>query len=523
MNQIKDPTSFYLYVNNSLWTRISSVSSFSNQWAPQYVLAKTSDGNHWEVIFGNDSATSPLGRIPDASDEISVYLLEEDCVIQGLTPPYKLKLDYPSDGVKENTSIRFYGGVFFAPPEVIPGGITRFRLKNKNILVNQVYQGDTILVSIAGRTAAGIFNYRATSSTFIGDTNSPFQNYQNFVDGSSELASNGDWTIDDKEGILYCKTPTTSEIEHTIQYWWQDIMELNSFDWDFAEGKLDEIVIYESGYKTRETELILGTDLGAAANDSSVTVTDLDSNVIKGIVSKSLRIQDGLLGGYKSFEIPFIDGKTEFLGRARIQDETVPNIVSGADSIASFRVTHWQNLIGTSSPFFNDSTPTYFKVEKSNLVSCTVQGDYFFDTTGTIGTLDVHMGGVGVTLPDGYTISYQYRDEFASERMKGSYSVDSTEGIIYFAEPLLSSDITKKVKFKYTPFKARYNISAQLKEGSDYEVDTNNNRITILSGAHGGKEEALSVNYKYKPDDRRTLDLAPYYSPLVRALNIKVS
>jgi hypothetical protein len=527
LNQVKDPSTVFLYINNSVWSKVASISDFANQWSTEYVISRSSDDT-WEAIFGNGDAETPKGSIPTPSDNISIYLTEENCVVEGITPPYKLKLDYPSDGVKENTLVRFHGGVYEASSETIPGGVNRFKLQNSNILINQPWQGLTRQVNIAARLPSGLFDHRSISYVeYYGDASATFKEYKGFVDGDSELTSAGDWTVDGKEGILYAKTATSSALEYSIKYWWEDVIDLETFDWDYINGKLDEIEIYETGYKTKDAEYILGSDLGAVATDTSVTILDIDSQAIKGIVAKSLRVQDGLLNGYRAFEVPFIDGRLEFLGRARVQDETIPSITSAGNSIASFRVTHWQDLVITSSPFFNDPTPTYFKAEKANLASCTTQGDFFFDVTGTesagVGYLYIHMGGASVTLPTGYTISYQYTDEFALERMKGSYSIDPTEGILYFSEQLTAADILKRIRFKYTPYRAQYNISTQLREDRDYEVDIDGKLIRILSGANGSTEKNLSVNYKYQPDADKTLDLAPYFSPLVRALDIKVS
>jgi hypothetical protein len=277
-----------------------------------------------------------------------------------------------------------------------------------------------------------------------------------------------------------------------------------------------------------EREGELSTDFGASADDKSIEITDSSSEVINGIVTKSFRIQGGTLGGYRAFEIPFIDGREEFLGRAAIQDEEVSQFTSGADSIGSFRLTHWQNLVPSAELISSDPPPgVYFKEAKSNHASLGSQGDYYFDTTGAhgdgVGYVYVHMGGVGVSMPTGYTVSYQYYDEFSRERMKGSYSVDSVNGVVYFAEPLTSTDVTKSVSFKYTPYKVKYNISLQLEEGRDYTVNAEARTISILPGAVGSSEKFLTINYKYLPETLRTLDLAPYFSPLVRAINIRVS
>lgn len=537
LKHIKDPSTIFIYVNGQLWTRKSSVSSFSNYQAKEYVIERDQDEEVWEAVFGNDLTTGPLGRIPGAGDEVSLYISEENCTVEGLAAPYKLKLDYPSDGVKENTLIRFHGGVFEAPSEAVPSNVTQFKLAHENILIGEQWDGVFLHFTVNIRRTDG----DGSGGVYLRSDSSPwpsgsFREYKQFVDGYTELEADGDWTVDTKGGVLYLyeDTPTESGMETVVSYYWQDVVDLGLSDWDFADGKLDEIHVYESGYKTKDATLILGSDLGALANDVSVPIVDTDDNRIRGIVAKSLRIDTGFLGAAsdstRAFEVPFIDGRTEFKSRAQIQDESIPYdesaVISGVDSIASFQLLHSADLVVSAAPFFSDPVPTYFVDRKQNKASLTTQGDFFFDALGDegdAGYIYVHMGGVGVTLPAGLTVSYQYYDQFEKERFKGAYSVDSNKGVLYFSSLLTASDITKTITFKYTPYKARYNIAVELEEGKDYEVLEAEQAIRVLAGASGARERILAVKYKYQPEQLKTLDLAPYFSPLVRAIDIRVS
>lgn len=541
LKSIKDPSTIFIYVNGQLWSRVATVSDFSNYHSKEYVLARDTDQEFWELVFGNDEtegSPGPRGRIPGPGDEISLYLSEESCVVEGLAAPYKLKLDYPSDGVKENTLVRFHGGVYATPPETMPSGVTKFKLSRKNILVGDSWGGVIYHVGVAIRGIGGGVGFEERTSS--GDVSPPltgsFRQYKTFVDGYSELSTDGDWTVDKKGGAIYLykDTPTESDKEYTITYWWEDVIDLVPSDWDFVPGKLDEINVYESGYKTKDAEYTLGSSLSASADDRSVTIVDADSLRVRGVVAKSLRIQDGTLNGYKAFEVPFIDGRKEFLGRARIQDETVPRATSGSvpghagDAVAGFRVTHYQNLVNSAAPFFpNDPEENIFIVEKANYASLIAAGDFFFDTEGDEpggpGYLYVRLAATGLQIDSGQVISYQYYDEFSTERMKGAYSVDPVGGVLYFSEPLVAGDLTKTISFKYTPYRVRYNVAVELEEGKDFEIDYEKKAVRILSGAAGAREDKIAVKYKYQPEGLKSMDLAPYFSPLVRAIDIKVS
>jgi hypothetical protein len=113
LKTIKDPSSVGLYINNSPWTKFGSVADFSSKWSTAFVISRSSDDRGFEAVFGNNSATDPKGAIPGPNDNISIFLTEEDCVVEGFSAPYKLKLDYPSDGVKENTEVLFSGGIYY--------------------------------------------------------------------------------------------------------------------------------------------------------------------------------------------------------------------------------------------------------------------------------------------------------------------------------------------------------------------------------------------------------------------------
>jgi hypothetical protein len=529
IKEIKDPSTLSIYVNQHEWTRVNTISDFTSYYSTQYVLERDSNSEFWEVVFGNDETVSPAGKIPSPGDEVSMYFSEEDCSIKGLVSPYTLNLDYPSDGIKENTTISFYGQAYGPPPVIIPSGIKRFKLPHENIIVGESYEGQTYEVSVVARnrsTSGQQLHTRSTNPAMI--ANGSFRLFKTFVNGDSELTDPGDWTVDSKTGTVYTETEINSDWEYSISYWWKNIIELSSADWDFVEGKLDEIQIYESGYKTRSASYNMSDDFSASSGDGSVTIVGSDGNVIKGIVSKSLRIVEGTLNEKVAFEVPFIDGNSEFRGRAKIQDEEVSVVTSGGDNIAKFRVTHWQNLVSTASPFFpGDPGFSTFIQEKANYASLLTTGDYFFDTTGVqgdgVGYVYVNLGGSGLSIPSGQTISYQYYDQYERDRFKGAYSINPSEGILYFSEPLSSTDYDKSITFKYTPYKIRYNISVQLTEDVDYELDIENQTIQVKAGAKGANEKFLVVNYKYQPEDLNTIDLAPYYSPLVRALDIKVS
>ena len=516
LRDITDPSSLYIYVNSAPWAGVSSVSDFPTEFTKRYVLQRSSDealssnDNVFEAVFGNGDSVNPKGAIPGPSDEISVVLPEQRGIVRGLAEPYLISLDFPSDGNKANTQIRaardWATGVI---SEVISGGLTYYELEHKDLWIDSTYRGFVVIKDADGT----LIGRASTSGESVAGT--AFIVYKDFVDGISELEDPGDWTIDSRNGILYTSSTISTTYEITVQYYYEDVYYLADSDWDFVDGKIDEIQVYESGYVTADYE--------RAITSGSKSATLLK----QGVVQKSVRLPDGMLGSYSPFEVPFINGIKEFEDRGKLQDETVPTATSDATSIASFQITHNRDLISSSGIAFNETDSVgnaTFVTEKVDLLSVTSTGDFFFDSAGTeglgTGYVYVKLAGSGLSIPDGITCSYHYRDAYSSERMKGAYSVDIKNGIIHFGT---RTSAAGTVTFKYTNYRIRHNISYQLNEGRDYSIDYDNKKVTILASAIGEAENKLNFNYQYIPQELKTEDLAPYYSPLLRALAVEVA
>lgn len=503
LSNIKKPEELHIYVNNERWTRVASVADFATVSSHEYVLSQIASDTilgspMMEAIFGNASPTSPLGAIPSPVDEISLFLSTEVASAEGLAAPYIVNLDYSSDGDKEKTKITFVGGVYSPPRETISSGVTRFKLKYKNIYLGTV-GGVTHYIRINRVGSDGTWQSVVTNGS---------ASYKTFVDGYTEIPTAGDWTVDLSNGVLYLKTPTGTSEETSISYSYIKAIELENDDWDFVEGDLGKIQIYESGYHNEEEE---------ASISAGVRVLDLytaSSGWVTGVVSKSVRVPKAVLGNYDPFEVPFQDGITEFVGRASIQDEEVPATAGvGSPSVASFRLTHWENLVETAGISFSDTTT--FISEKANYASLSTTGDYFFDSTGEESAGAGYVYVRCTSIPAGGTVSYQYRDPAIRESMRGAYSVDIKEARVHFAEFTSAADT---IKFKHATYFVDYGISEVISPNS-YQYDKATNKVSIL-GEAGSK---IAISYKYEPQGADIAGLAPYFSPLLRALAVRAA
>jgi len=151
-------------------------------------------------------------------------------------------------------------------------------------------------------------------------------------------------------------------------------------------------------------------------------------------------------------------------------------------------------------------------------------GDYYIDVDGSgvdgLGYVYVVLTTAGSTIPANETIAYYYRDAYSSERMKGSYSVDQVNGRVFFSEALSA---TGTAKFKYTSYTVSYNISREFESGSEWKLKEDGQTIVLDLSSNSSQSGKVSVRYEYEVESLNVADLAPYYSPLLRALAVKVA
>jgi hypothetical protein len=339
------------------------------------------------------------------------------------------------------------------------------------------------------------------------------------VDGSTELIDNGDWTIDLKTGTIYVKNPPglfhPAGATVFCTYCTADYYDLDLADWDFVDGKLNEVQVYDHGYF-------------ATAGSETVTasVRSVDISGVHGMVFKSVRLSEGLFGaGYQPYEVPFIDGEKEFNSSIGLQDEEIPQVsfsdIGAGLRVASWRITHYETVSSSGGLYISNNSGSFDFPYTGYKVF--IDGASEFDATGqwtinwTTGYIYLCEDTLTV-VPSGETVSYEYEDLFSAERLTGAFSVNYKEGIIYFAIPTVTSGT---IEYRFAPYYIRYNISIPLEEGKHYSLSYPNQRVTIMSD--GGKliGDKIAIYYRFRETESKIKELAPYFSPLVRGVAIK--
>lgn len=203
-------------------------------------------------------------------------------------------------------------------------------------------------------------------------------------------------------------------------------------------------------------------------------------------------------------EVPYIDGKIEFLGLKEMNSEETVEIVSDGSGIVNFKLAAGAAYYAPLGVLFEDSD-----VFKKLDPSLTGVGDYSVSTDGEV-SLRVADSGNSGTLSGGIKYSYSYQDPAFISR--GLYSVDYRNGILYSAEEMRSAaDIW--VKYKVANYKAEYDIVKKIDSWS-YRASTNS--ILVRSEKISSYPITKRVKAYYFTRDEYTplKDLREFFSPI---------
>lgn len=291
------------------WERVGSFSA-ANTTDKVYTIS--TDG---VIQFGSGDPASPAGYVPN-SGAIIGFTLKAERLQPSPSSPYRCDLKLSTDGDKKNIHIYRRGlgdsdsGFTSAPTLTFKSAATVHRtphrfLENTPNFIN----------------GAGVFDVRWT-----------------FIDGSEELTTAGDYSIDLRRGIIYSFTPTPdSGSPVRFQYRYTPWIRVTDDQWDFDPQSEDfsSIVLKDNAYLTRRTSISLTPYV------SKRVVLLGQSN----IVPKSIRFPDAMFeSGEPPFELAYIDGVSEFKaasidgpdlrGRFSVDYEKGVLYVSQSDTVA---------------------------------------------------------------------------------------------------------------------------------------------------------------------------------------------
>lgn len=447
-----------VYVDSQLW---HSVTAFDAEY--QYVINYEYGEDKLPFIkFGFDNSVPQKGAI------ISIELPAEFAVVEGQEPHY-IVLENPTDGDKNAVEVVRYSTNETIYGERLAQNANRHYLNFKNI-------NDEI------------------GLTFNTYGQTVFTTEKDFIDGVTELISGGDYSVDYVNGIIYALDLTDATNIATVGYEYTPITVVSPDLWSFRDdGHYDTLELDHGAFRSIKVE---DEDLDPQNGQYRVELTN------ECIVRGSVKFNSTSL----STEIPFIDGRTEFIDVIEVEDEDVP---TGGNS---FQLDNYP--LATSYPVtFSDST--VFATEVETPVN---PGEYSINyTTGWVATI--------TTLNNG-TVSYYYVDQTKASDLSTSYSIDYREGVLYLYDPL-PADI--EATYEYTRYAIRYRIAKQL-ESYMFKVNPDDKIIVVTDPSvledylpttrHSG---LIKVFYNYVEQVRESIEeLEPFFTPVLKGYALKI-
>jgi len=471
--QESDPQT--IYINGIAWSRgaLSGASTKNYKLNFEEGTLEFGDGTNGKAV---------------PNDSLIEMSLSEERVFPGRGEGHYATLQYPTARDQKRVALRV------RHPEktvtkVLNKGATR------NLLDADIVSGSALR-----------FSSSAAATSFV--TEIDFDNWD------EDSQSDGDWSVDRTNGVLYNKLRTSEQEDMTVTYTYYPSTVLTENQWSFAEGTEGSNVISISA---DAFQTFTASTMDVPKNAKYFNLAHMA--IVKGTIEFKNSIT-GNVPATLSQEVEFVDGRTELLGAISTTEELSPITSVGFHSIpfrmkvidnTSYAVTFSNTTIFSQEVVGEPSSPGEYRVRR----------DY-----GLKGSVEVY---VGQTYEDPGEINYYYRDYQINRA--GRYSVNYETGEVYCVE---RPGINVTVDYEYTDYRVKYDI-ARLVNADDWDHDNDTNKITIKdreimknlavrqTGAEGAAKRYYQVSYQYieEPRDNVT-NLEPYFTPVLKDYALKV-
>lgn len=344
-----------------------------------------------------------------------------------------------------------------------------------------------------------------------------FTTEETFVDGTSELSAVGDYSINYRNGYVYCyqNIQQDNNVTCSFSFYPTKNIEQNQFDIYF-EDKPKGIFFNSNNLPTRTyTDYVVSTPskvstlnpygLSVSADDAAMD-GDYQFNLSrKGIIKNSLNCYN--LFSDTSIvpqEVEYIDGYSEFLNLIKVTQETIASF-SGA-GIKTFTLFGGEQFYSPLGISFSDTS--YFASEKTSSGALSVAGDYYINTS--TGTVSVYTSN---GLPGTITCSYYYKGN--NHDPTNLYSVNYKKGIIHSLTPWVDGGY---VQYKTTNIYIAYSIIELLPKVS---LEAKSNILSIKSDGFYNKIDLVKIAYPCEDLSSNIEELKNYYSPLIENIEFR--
>jgi hypothetical protein len=455
-----------------------------------------------ELRFGNGNN----GRQPADNATIEILFTPERLYPIG-KDEHVAELEFPTSVSKADVVVTRFGGIEAGTAD-LSSNSNIHRLPDRYLADPDSFRFTTPL---GGTTISGFMTRR------------DFQNGLAAPEG--ELENEGDWSVDLERGIIY----TYDRIDTaagTVTYKYQAQENLSSAQWDWGDDSSTpgSIKILPEGWITE------------TGNRQVVTASGVNSISLPHLALVQGSIEFTLPAGIAEEDNPFLEevplsglpSRPE-LSTVIKTEEKIPT-TNPVGNIATFTVSTFiteDEKLGVAfddtDVFQNDVTPA----------APAATGEYHVNRS--LNTIAVWTGGADLT--DVGKV-YYYADD-PSRVAQGAYTVDYREGKIYMQRGL-PTDESYGIKYEYTDYRARYNITRQIPEKNgattNWQLDPVTKTVTLfapeilnrlsvssLSSNQSFKPLVYQINYKYIDTVRQNIaDLEPYFSPVLKDYALKI-
>ena len=422
------------------------------------------------------------GKAPETGAEIKIGFTPERLLLTSVDDGFEGELSFDTNNDQQSIVITRYDEVSHFN-EALPRGEKVLRLTNQNIVTTGIMFSD-----------AGVFSVK-----------------KDFINGTTELISSGDYSIDYEEGIVYTFSNTSSTLNTTVSYEYQPITVLDTSEWEFAnQSTVNRIVkIKQNGFASRlvEDEPIPASVKKLSLGNFSILKGTIDFVIASGQTDIFLK------------EVDHIDGRTELLGLLGA-NEFVPGGV----------------LTGTGMKEFNLSLVPEISAE--HVIRFTNRDVFITDTSPADPVSPGQYSVVGrrvrvfisATVSNPGNATYFYKDP--TKNPSGTYSIDYKLGNVFTYE-LTPAGTT--VDYQYSVFTVDYPI-VRVVPTEDYVVDHESAEVTLsdreiirksvqpgalIRSNIGGN--TYQIIYNYVQQVRNNVDeLEPYFTPILKDYSVRV-
>lgn len=371
-----------------------------------------------------------------------------------------------------------------------------------------------VLPNIQTTIYLGVKNINSDSIEFTSSAGTTW------TEGVSEVAIVGQtnqYYLDASNGILHLSNVVGSDnVSISYQYYADKTLDNDSYEIYYDNAKPIGFLINKKSLPVQTIRETIGNNILEALNPISGSHTQRTNYFpssskhkqfgYKNLIANSLEIKKDLLAnGLIPEEVPYIDGKSEFLGLVKVDREfTNEQEGAGSQGLCTFYLAArslWYRDFGVN---FSSS---YFSTRVSPGSSLAV-GEYYIQNDGLV----VVRVGAGNTLPADIVYSYYYRGEDIDPENK--VSVDYENGILYSYSNLNSS---AKVKYSVCPLLAHYDIVADV----DFDYNASSNQLEINTLKMNPINNQLKVSWIEAPYDLSTATIKENFTPVVSRVGFR--